>query len=103
MRLVWHEMLVRALSERRQLVEASARDGKRPALAPLPNVAPAVAILIGSHFDNNTAETFVGQDTIAKELGISPRLVWASIAGYRDRGLLLVRHGGRKSNYMAMP
>ena len=69
----------------------------------LPNVATRVAVAIGRHFNNNTAETFVGQDKLASELKISKRLVWGSIKALRDRGHLIVRHGGRRSNYCGMP
>jgi hypothetical protein len=103
MRAVWHEMCARALKEWHEVEARAAAEGSKPEIAPLPNVAPAVAIIIGSHFNNNTAETFVGQETVAKALGISPRLVWASIHGYRVRDLLVVRHCGRRSNFCAMP
>lgn len=102
-RLKWHAMLVAALAEWHAEEAAAKRDGRAPEGKPLPDVAPAVAIQIGRHFDNRTAETFVGQETIALEMGISPRLIFTCIHGYEDRGLLLVRHGGRRSNYMAMP
>jgi hypothetical protein len=103
MRAIWHEMCARALKEWHELEARCAAEGTKPAIAPLPNIAPAVAVIIGTHFDNNTAETFVAQETVALELGISPRLAWASIHGYRARGLLLVRHGGRRSNFYGMP
>lgn len=69
----------------------------------LPNVATRVAVAIGRHFDNNTAETFVGQSTLAAELGVSEKLVWSAIKALSKRGHLVVRHGGRRSNYYGMP
>jgi hypothetical protein len=83
MRAVWHEMIAMDKS--------------------LPNVATRIAVAIGTHFDNKTAETFVSQSTLAAELGISERLVWSSIVALRERGHLLARRGGRRSNYYGMP
>jgi hypothetical protein len=83
MRAVWHDLM---------------------ALDPdLSNVAVRVGIAIGTHFDNNTAETFVGQNTIAKKIGMKPRSVWGAIQELKTRGHLTVRHGGRRSNYYGMP
>lgn len=91
MRAVWHEMIA--------LDTALIEDGS-PAL---PNVATRVAVAIGRHFNNNTAETFVSQDTLAAELGLSKRLVWGAMKALRDRGHLMIRHGGRRSNHCGMP
>jgi hypothetical protein len=83
MRAVWHEIV--------------AMDST------LPNVATRVAVAIGTHFDNKTAETFVSQPTLAAELGVSERLVWSAIRALCKRGHLVVRRGGRRSNYYGMP
>jgi hypothetical protein len=91
MRTVWHQMIA--------LDKTLLADGT---LA-LPNVATRVAVAIGRHFDNITAETFVSQATLAIELGVSERLIWSAIQALRKRGHLVVRHGGRRSNYYGMP
>jgi hypothetical protein len=83
MRVVWHGMM--------------ALDKK------LPNIAVRVGIAIGKHFNNTTAETFVSQNKIAADIGVSPRFVRVGIRALKARGHLKARHGGRASNRYGMP
>jgi hypothetical protein len=85
MHLVWHQML-------------AAADPKKVSPA-----AVRIGVQIGTHFNNNTAETYVGLGTIAKELRISPRGVWGGVDALKREQLLNVRRGGRATNYYSMP
>jgi biotin operon repressor len=91
MRTVWHQMIA--------LDKTLLEDGT---LA-LPPAATRVAVAIGRHFDNKTADTFVSQPTLAAELGVSEKTVWSAIQALRKRGHLVVKRGGRRSNYYGMP
>jgi DnaA N-terminal domain len=86
MRVVWHEMLVDAVAK-----------------GAVPAITVPVCIQIGRHFNNNTAETYVSQATIAAELNYGERQVWKAIKAAQSDGLLNVRHGGRRSNFYSMP
>lgn len=64
-------------------------------------VALKVALVIGSHFNRHTGDTYVSQETIAEAAGLSLRAVRNAIGELETRGYLLVRRrelGQRKSD-----
>lgn len=56
----------------------------------LPPMAFRVAGIIGYHFNKNSGETFLRQDTIARLAGKSERTVWTAIQQLEARGYLLI-------------
>lgn len=50
-----------------------------------------VACIIGRHFNKITGDTFIGQETLARMMGVSKRTVWTAIKGLEDRGYLIVK------------
>ena len=66
-------------------------------------IAVRVGIIIGGHFNNKTAETYVGQDTLAKRMDVSARTIWGALDLLVKRKHLTCRQGGRATNYYGMP
>jgi len=62
-----------------------------------------IAIIVGAHFNNVTAETYVGQTTVAAKAGVSARTAWEALRCLVECGHLTVRRGGRSSNIYGMP
>jgi hypothetical protein len=65
--------------------------------------AVRVGLIVAGHFNNYTAETFVGQTTIAAKAGISARAAWEDLKNLVECGHLTKRRGGRSSNTYGMP
>jgi hypothetical protein len=64
-------------------------------------VALKVALIIGSHFNRHTGDTYLSQETIADAAGLSLRAVRNGIVELEARGYLIVRRrelGPRKSD-----
>jgi ribosomal protein S25 len=66
-------------------------------------IAVRIAIIVGAHFNNVTAETYVGQTTVAAKAGVSARTAWEALRCLVECGHLTVRRGGRRSNIYGMP
>ena len=71
--------------------------------ARLSPVAVRVGIIIGGYFNSGSASTYVGQKTIAKNMGISARTVWEAVRELITHGYLISTSGGRNSNTYFMP
>jgi hypothetical protein len=71
--------------------------------ARLSPVAVRVGIIIGGYFNSGSASTYVGQETIAKNMGISARTVWEAVRELTTHGYLISTAGGRNSNTYFMP
>lgn len=67
----------------------------------VPAVAVRIAIIVGAHFNNVTAETYVSQTTVAAKAGVSARTAWEALKCLVK--YLTVRRGGRRSNIYGMP
>ncbi len=65
--------------------------------------AVRVAIIVGGHFNNYTAETYASQRTIAAKAKISPRTAWDALRCLVGYGHLTKRRRGRLSNIYGMP
>ena len=56
----------------------------------LSNMGFRVACVIGTHFNNQSGDTFVSQETIARVMGVSERSVWTALKELEERGYLLI-------------
>jgi hypothetical protein len=70
----------------------------------LSQTAFKVAVIISNHVNNQTGETFIGLERLAREARRCRRSVWAAIEQLAKRGHLQVKKGGgrAKANSYAM-